>query len=87
MRKRKIVDLDDSQVSETARAVADALALEVFSRDNGEPCNACGCARLDDQGRSHYVLTVGLVMPQSIEDIEQVRCERCDLQCWPAEAE
>ena len=108
-RTRNYIELEEHQVSETARQIADALALDIFSQDspeNGGFCNACGCPRFtfvgtalnvdahplplrgeDEHGPTHFVVTVGLVMPQCIDDIEQVRCERCDLQCWPAEAE
>ena len=91
-RPRNYIDLEESEVSQAARLVADTLALDVFDQAGRGNCNACGCPRCilapdGQQIRSHYVVTVGMKQPESLDDIEQVRCEWCDLQCWPAEAE
>ena len=86
-RMRNYVDLEPFQVPEPARQVAEALALEMFSSDGKGACHACGCLREDAHGKSHYAVAWGPFIPRSRDDIEQARCDRCELRCWPAEAE
>ena len=84
---RELIELSEDDLPGRARQVAEDIAGELFVDGL---CRFCGCPRYGGESvgyenRTHYLITVGAYLPTVRDDIEQIRCEVCDVACWPAD--